>query len=372
MNFTKEYIETLKSSVNIVDYISRYTDLKQNGNVYSGKCPHPGHNDSTPSFRVWENEQSWACMGCHYGSKGGNILGSDIIAFIQWMDNLNFYEAILKLSSVTGIALPDDKESKIYDSIKEKALKYHMNVVVIEKYLISRGLDRDTIRKYKIGYNGKRITIPLIDEYNRYVGFTNRKYSDSSNDVKYINSKNSKHFKKNSFLYNLNNIDYNYNYIVIAEGPFDVIVSSKNGLKNVVSSLGTSLTDNHVDIIKNTGLTPIVCFDGDTAGMNASIKASEKFASKGIFSKIVNLKDGYDLADMSQGLQNKITDYIENESVSYYQYRTNNILNNIRKGINETIIKYYDSLEESIKTIPNKRERESLSSMIYKELGIKI
>lgn len=371
MVFSQEYIQELKSRVNIVDYISRYTSLKSSGNVYIGTCPNPGHTDSTPSFRVWNNTQSWACMSCHNGSKGGSNYGSDIIAFVQWIDNINFIDAVIKLSSYAGMDLPNNKHKSEYNKLRKIAYDSHKQYKKVEDYLKGRGINEKTIKQFKIGFNGKQITIPLFDNYNRVIGFSNRSYNNP-NIPKYINSKNSDIFKKNKYLYNYNNLDYSDGYIVITEGAFDTIVSYQNGVKNVVSTLGTSFTDNHAQIIKSTNMIPIIAFDGDDAGRVSAKKASEKLEKIGVYTKILLLPEGEDLASLSNRIKDSTRDYVISRSMSFNYYKANLVVSKINNQIYDIKIKHYEELKSVINSIENDVEKKIISDKIELGLGLKI
>ena len=111
------FIEELKAKTSLVKYVKQYTLLREVGlGIWQGTCPHPDHDDSTPSFTVWEKTNSWACYGCHTGKKGldGN-LGSDIYAFIQWIEGVNFVKAVHILAEWNNVPVPTDQNQKEYD-----------------------------------------------------------------------------------------------------------------------------------------------------------------------------------------------------------------------------------------------------------------
>ena len=129
--YTKQFIEKIKSC-GIVKYASQYTQLEKSGYVYQGRCPHPDHNDSDPSFRVFIDQktgsESWACMGCHCGKKDNKEnFGSDNIAFVRWMSCnkksthvLNFVEAVKILAEFYCIPIEEDK----YEFISKSCTLY--------------------------------------------------------------------------------------------------------------------------------------------------------------------------------------------------------------------------------------------------------
>ena len=198
------FIEELKAQTDLVKFAKQYTDLKKVGRgVWQGTCPHPKHNDGTPSFTVWEKQNSWACYGCHSGKKGvdGNK-GSDIYAFVQWINNNDDFRSAVKIvADWNGVAIPTNENQKLYDKNYKLAIKYQKDLLegeehVIE-YLYDRGFDDVDLDKWMIGFDkySNRIVFPLLDRYNNVIGFNKRVIDkDYKGGDKYINSATSKIF----------------------------------------------------------------------------------------------------------------------------------------------------------------------------------
>ncbi len=371
-----ETINKVKERVDLVSLAKEYTELnKISKGLWSGHCPHPSHKDSSPSFKIYEDKKAWYCMGCHVGKKSSNHhnYGTDCIAFIQWIENKSFIEAITFLSKKYNIELKKDKYHKLYEKnfMLAQSYNHNLNDKVID-YLISRGLNKNDISDWMIGFDGERITFPLLDRYNRIIGFSNRIFYNKPDQAKYINSKNSEIFSKRSYLYGLNLIDRDFYEVRITEGTLDTIIASKYKANNMVSTLGTAFTEEHLDLLIKLNKTPVFCFDGDEAGMKALDKAMSICSSKNIYSKVLLLKDGKDIADLSIELQYGIEDYILDNSISHNQMVLNSIFNKYDSKINEIKIKVMPELKKLVDSINNEDELLVIKNDIYNKIKINL
>jgi len=285
--FSQEFIDEVKSAIDMVKLASQYTDLKPAGNgIWQGECPNPNHQDDTPSFVVWEKSQSWACMGCHNGKKSTKYknYGSDCFAFLQWIKGIGWKQAILELAEMAGIEPEKEQYAELYDHQRRLALSYVKNMPTsVYDYLANRGLTKQDIKDFMIGFDGSRITFPLFDRYRKVLGFSKRKYLEKDKDSpKYKNSPNNEIFNKSLYLYGLHLLDNDFDEIRITEGAMDVIVPHRYGVRNICATLGTSFTENHVTLIKNLGKTPVFCMDGDAAGLKSIKRAVDMLNKAGI------------------------------------------------------------------------------------------
>jgi DNA primase len=369
------FIDEVKKRTNIVELISEYTELEKAGTgVWQGRCPNPHHADKDPSFRVWEKEQSWACMVCHCGEKNtnDNNFGSDCFAFLQWIENIGWYKAVMKLAEKAGIPKPEDKNQAIYNRNKILANSYTKSLHgEAFNYLIDRGLTRKDMEKWLIGFDGIKFTFPLFDRYLNILGFSRRwLHKPEGRNDKYRNPPNGKIFDKSFYLYGIHNLDTSFPEIRITEGPMDAILSDKYGAKNVVATQGTALTDGHISIIKSLNMVPVLCMDGDEAGLKSMKKSVEAFAKHGMYCKILILNDGKDMADMANELQYSIEEYIQSNSITYGQYKLKDILNRYDSQMLEVKIKLYPELLKVISEIPYEVERNVIKDHIKKQLSI--
>lgn len=373
--FPQTFLDKVKD-VSMLDLASQYTQLKKAGaNVWQGTCPKPNHNDGTPSFVVWEKSNSWCCMGCHNGKKGQKNYGSDTIAFMQWIEDLKWRDAVLKVAEFADIPKPSEENDKELDrnfKLTQKFVK-DLNEETYE-YLLSRGLSDEDMRKWLIGYDKfeDRIVFPLMDKYKNILGFNKRVLTPTTDEgKKYINSSNSKIFNKSKYFYGIQNIDKNYPYIRITEGSMDVILSDKFGLKNVVASLGTAFTEDHAKEIKKMGLIPVLIFDGDEAGANAILKAVELLNAEGVYSKIMRLPEGIDLAELSLQCGASIEEYVTSKSVTYGYDKIRSIIDEYNKELYELKLKMYPKVNELLSVVPH-NEKDALKSFLFDEINMKV
>jgi len=332
--FDDIFIEEVKNANNIVDVISKFVDLKKNGDNYKGLCPF--HNEKTPSFVVNENKQIFKCFGC---GEGGNV-----ISFLMKKENMSFGESLKYLCENANIPYKQthtftEKEKKELDE-KEKMYKLHVDLAKyylqnLQKnlddskgYLLNRGIDERTMKKFGLGYEDwnsssinylkelgytkeemihsmvfrekndrmysiffGRIMYPIIDRRNRVIAFGGRTMSEAQSP-KYLNSPESIIFKKKNELYGLNLANkYNSKRLILVEGYMDVISLIKNGIAGGIASLGTSLAKEHVEVIKRQNKKVFICYDSDTAGRKATLRALEMFDSEGITANVIRVGD---------------------------------------------------------------------------------
>lgn len=380
--FPQSFINQVKNSVDMLELASRYTVLKKVGDgVYGGRCPNPSHKDKDPSFTIFTKDQSWCCYGCHYGNKAigktheDSNYGSDCFAFLQWISEgkINWKQAILQLAEENNILLPTDENEALYKTNLSKAKSYQLNLKgKAFNYLIKRGLNQEDLKKWMIGFDGQKIIFPLLDRYKRVLGFSRRwlEQPEWCRD-KYRNSSTNEIFNKSSYFYGIHLYDNTHPNIYISEGPMDIILSSKYGLKNIFAAQGTSFTDNHAEIIKNLGKTPVFIMDNDPAGLKATKKAIDKLAGIGVYSKIVTLPENMDLADLSNKLKYDLLDYIDSHMITYGYYKVKNIIDIYYSKMNELKLKVYPELKELLKEIPGD-EKQIIADFILNNLQINL
>lgn len=390
--FPQEFIDKIKSEISLLDLAGEYTDLKKVGPyTYQGHCPHPEHKDSTPSFRVFVkgykngnkiNEyDTWACMGCHQGkknesSKSFKNYGSDCIAFIQWMEPQyrKWREAALYLANKKHIPIPTEENDKIYKSNKliAQSLMHNLYGEPYE-YLKNRGLDIEDCDNWYIGFDGNKITFPLLDKYKNILGFTRRWLHppEGAND-KYRNSKNSKIFNKSMYFYGIHNLDDECDELRITEGPMDVIMAHKYGVKNIVATLGTAFTEGHVEMIKHYKKIPVFCMDGDPAGETAIKKAIDLLAQHGVYSKVLLLTNKEDMCDMSIRLKEDTEEYINNNSITYGSYLLRDTITSYNSKVSELKLGYLPEMRKILNFVPSEDEKLILKGYIKNNMGIDI
>lgn len=344
--------DEIRQRVDLVDFISRYTALKRSGRTFKGLCPF--HNERTPSFTVDPDRASWHCWGgC---STGGDIFAfvmkAESLTFPEAAERLAQIAGVTLsrggVDSVEAARQRDEKE-RLY-SVNAEAMRFFQNFLgkakLAQDYIKERGLAHETLENFQIGYapeewsalsryllsknvsredakqagllyesqrvqgdyNDKfrgRLIFPILDVQERVVAFGGRTIPnpelppDTNVGPKYLNSPETKVFSKSRILYGLNRarkIISDVDRVLVVEGYMDVIAAHQAGIGNVVATLGTSLTDDHIRILGRYTKNIVLSFDSDEAGVRAALRAAELFTAHGpeFALKILALPEGDD------------------------------------------------------------------------------
>lgn len=340
-NVSQELINEIRNSVDIVDIISSYVSLTPRGKNYFGICPF--HDDNRPSMSVSKDKQIYKCFSC--GATG------NVFKFLMDYENTSFIEAVKKCADLSNIKLDvkvtnshisDEKHKVLYD-IYDNSNKFYQNMIntsegkEAKEYLYKRDIDDELIKEFKLGLSLKdrtlltqfltnksfnkndllksgliiennygisdiycnRIMFPIEDLNGRVVGFSGRIYNTTDNS-KYINTKETEIFKKSEILYNYvkaKDEARNKGFVIVMEGFTAVMRAYQIGIKNVVATMGTALTKENAMTIKKMAKDVYLCFDGDTAGAKATMAGIEEFSKIGVTPKIIRLEDKLDPDD---------------------------------------------------------------------------
>ncbi len=326
----KDSIERLKQIVDIVEVVGSYIELRRAGINHMACCPF--HDEKTPSFVVSPQRGYFKCYGCG--------VGGDSISFIMQKEHIEFYEAVEKLADMYNFTLTyttKRTDSSIHNLL-EMIATYYQNLLNSNKeildYLAKRGIETSSIEKFSIGYSGEssnfiqflnnkkmpfdklldvgiigknyngyfakfnhRIMFPIYAPNGKVVGFGGRILQ--GNIAKYINSQQSKIFNKSQLLYGYNlarESIFKEKKIIVTEGYIDTIMMSQAGFSNVVATLGTALTKEHLPLLSKGEVDILLCYDGDNAGKAAALKAS--MLLKGKSGGVVIFSDNKDPADI--------------------------------------------------------------------------
>jgi len=333
----QKLLEEIKSKIDIVDFISEYINLSKTGQNYRALCPF--HPEKTPSFFVSPSKQIFHCFGC---GKGG-----DVLSFLMEYEKLSFIEALSILATKAGIefqinksstySISKDKLYRIYEIATEIYSKKLSESQIAQKYLTERGINQESIEIFKIGYASEekdflyqqlkklgldekiiktsglvsnfmdffrnRIIIPIHDLTGRIVAFGGRLIEQESTLPKYINSTDTPIFKKGNSIFGLWQAKpyiRQKGYAILMEGYIDVILSHQYGFKNSVAPLGTALTQEQLNKLKNFTNKVVIVFDSDEAGIQATEKILQTLFHKGFIVKIARLPDRQDPASILQ------------------------------------------------------------------------
>ena len=334
---SEEELNNIRSNADIVDVISDYLDLKQRGRNYVAVCPF--HDDHSPSLVVSRERQMFTCFTC---KTSGNVF-----SFVMKYENVSFPEAVQTVAKKIGYTLKGDfsnfKESKYKKEyeIMDFVTKYYTNNINTTsginalKYLENRGITKDIIKEFNIGlaldkrddlYNIllkknyslqdlsdlglvnkinlnvydtfiNRIMIPIENLQGSVVGFTGRIYNGEEDTAKYLNTKETKIFKKGSILFNYHNARNairETKVVVVVEGNMDAITLSAKGIKNVVALMGVAMSQVQIDTLKKLNVPIILMLDNDSAGLEATLKNGELLRKAGVDTLVVRLSDAKD------------------------------------------------------------------------------
>ncbi len=308
--------------MSLADLVGKRVRLARKGREFGGLCPF--HNEKTPSFYVVEDKGFFHCFGC--GAHG------DAIGWVMRSENLDFIEAIERLAGIAGIAVPQQTPQEREKAQRQKTLlealaaaaKFYEEQLWLRggargrEYLASRGLDEETMRRFRLGWAGEdrsalrraltpefplqllvdagllhtsdrggepfdffreRVVFPIGDRAGRVIAFGGRALGDAQ--PKYLNSPEHPLFEKGRVLYGLSAARVNAAKeaeaggagAIVTEGYMDVIALHRAGFNTAVAPLGTALTEAHLAELWRLAPEPVLCFDGDAAGQRAALRA---------------------------------------------------------------------------------------------------
>ena len=342
----QDFLRTLKDKLNIVDIAGGYFSLEKRGSNYWACCPF--HHEKTASFSINESGQFYHCFGC--GASG------DIIKLVSEMESLDFIDTVKLLAERAGLQMPqtavdsrrtaenkrrrdtilkimndcahfylDNLNSGNADAhiqyilnrkipanvVRSFGLGASLNFDELPRFLLRKGyskqdiLDSGTVNEVKgrlIDAQGGRLIFPIINALDEVVAFGGR-ILGKADFAKYKNTKETVVFNKSKTLYNINLLkklkrSQTIKEVIMVEGYMDAISLYSSGFKNVVASMGTSLTQDQARLIKRYTDTVLISYDGDAAGQKANLRGLDILKGEGLNVKVVPLPDGLDPDDV--------------------------------------------------------------------------
>lgn len=339
----EEKVAEIRQAVDIVDVISDYVQLKKQGRNYFGLCPF--HGENTPSFSVSPDKQIYHCFGC---GAGGNAF-----SFLMELEGYSFQEAAIKLAQKGNVELqinassistqksvPPDIQQMM--EAHELLCKFYHHLLVNTKdgqhaleYLLNRGFTMDSIVKFQVGYSlsswdfvykfltkrkfsieiiekagliirserdgnyfdrfRNRIIFPIFDRNGNPIAFSGRALGDD--EPKYLNSPETAIFNKSTILYNFHLARSQIKKLqqaVLFEGFADVIAADRAGVENGLATMGTSLTEEHVMVLRRNVQSITICYDSDNAGIEAAFRAANMLSDAGCQVRVALMPNGMD------------------------------------------------------------------------------
>ncbi len=379
--YPAEWLFELKQKNNIVSVIGKYIRLERKGGKYWACCPF--HHEKTPSFTVSEDEGYFYCFGCKEHG--------DVIAFLQKYESCDFQEAISMLAQNAGMQVPQFQGEKDFvekKQLKERVLKlldhtykhyqknlYTQNAKLAQEYIKKRGFTKRELDDFKLGFSlnwtdlieelrrqgftykemldagvvqakqkedGKtsyydvmagRLVFPIFNSFNECVGFSARAL-EKTDYAKYKNTAETIVFQKGRVVFGINLVKAlkqsgNLDKVIIVEGQIDVIAMHRAGFKQTVACMGTALTKENAKELKKLSNNVVLCFDGDLAGIKATIKSTDILKEEGFNILVASMPDGHDPDEIlkeqgKEALQKIIdgalptTDYLINAELKNY------------------------------------------------------
>ncbi|MBD1382118.1 DNA primase [Metabacillus arenae] len=418
----EELIEKVHQSVDIVDIVSEYVQLKKQGRNYFGLCPF--HGESTPSFSVSPDKQIFHCFGC---GAGGNVF-----SFLMQIEGVQFLQAVSQVAERTNIELPattqipettgqNNLELQPMIDAHDLLKKFYHHLLVNTKegqeaydYLLNRGFSKEVIDKFEIGYSlnswefvkkflakrgfhpeimdqagllvkknetneyfdrfRNRIMFPIHDHHGHVVAFSGRVLGNEQ--PKYLNSPETKLFNKSKLLYNFHQARVHirkYQEAVLFEGFADVISAVESGVPNSIATMGTSLTEEQVKVLKRNVSDVIICYDSDQAGREATMRAAKILTKAGSKVKVAVIPDGLDPDDYIKKYgSEKFKQDVIGASVTLMSFK----MQYYRKGKNlqdeGDRLKYIEEILKEIAVLESPVEQEMYVKQLSAEFSLSI
>ncbi|MDC7231786.1 MAG: DNA primase [Spirochaetales bacterium] len=344
MRIPEPLIEEIKEKTDFLGIVSEYSTLNRKGDRYWGCCPF--HNEKTPSFSVRPEQGMYYCFGCH---KGGSLFN-----FIMEVEGLSFIEAVRFAAEKAGVPLPEDAVESEEDTVKRNSLKdlykrvagsFHyilMNndqAAGVRQYLADRGIHKETIERFQLGYApndpkwlysflknrnysddflstsglfskkyntwslfSDRLLFPIFSNSGEVIAFSGRTMKkDDPKAPKYINSPETAIYNKSRLLYGLwqsrEELRKSRTFY-LCEGNVDVIALHQAGVTSAMAPLGTAFTEDQCKLLKRYSDQGFILFDSDGAGRAATYKAGILFEHQELPVKVIKLPEKSDPAEI--------------------------------------------------------------------------
>lgn len=409
-----QFIDTLNERLNIVDVISsRVPSMKKKGRNYQALCPF--HNEKTPSFSVEPVKGFYKCFGC---GVSGNA-----IKFVMEFEHLTFVEAVEKLASEVGMTVeyehnpnysPEKAKAQktAYDILEQATQQFQHNFAsseIAKNYLVKRGVSEAIIHTFRLGFAQtgnqilntftpdisasdlqktglvaqgdrglydqfrNRLMFPIRNHKGQVVGFGGRVFGDAK--PKYLNSGESDFFQKRFVLYGLYETlkaSTQIERIIVVEGYMDVIALFQSGIIGAVATLGTSLTEDHVPLMRRFSHKICICFDGDKAGKMAADRAADnllKTVSAADEIRMVFLPEGEDPDTLVRRIGKTAFDALLDNGQVFSEYLFSRILSGQDPNIVEGRAEINRRSREMFAQMPNSEYKSLLQKGLSARLG---
>ncbi len=407
---SQSFIQQLVANCDIQEIMSTYMNIKRLGRNSKALCPF--HSEKTPSLVVYDDTQSFFCFGCG--------AGGDVISFIMRAENLDYIEAIRFLANRVGMTVPEDDIDDQQTRLKQTVLKINretarfFNMCLKQPigkqgydYLKNRQLSDKIITTYGLGYapdswdslsnylkskgfkqeemiaaavvvkgkNGgcydqfrNRVMFPIIDLRGNVIAFGGRVLDDSK--PKYLNSSDTLVFKKSRNLFSLNFAKNEIKgRVILAEGYMDVISIYAAGIKNVVATLGTALTEEQARLMAKYANQVVIAYDSDEAGQKATHRAINLLSDVGISTRVLKMDGAKDPDEYIKKFGSKRFEMLIDGATDVIEHELSRIKEKVDINTSEGKIEYLKRAVNILSEVKNPLEREVYASTVARETG---
>lgn len=400
---SEQEINDIRAKADIVDVIGHYVPLSKKGRNYWCVCPF--HDDHSPSMSIASDKQIYKCFVC---GAGGNVF-----TFVQNYEKISFIEAVYKVADYAGVHIEHSlilpqKHVDPHIAVLHKACKetieftnYQLDTLDaknVKEYLFKRNITEDIIRKFNIGYNPKndalyrflkakkikeddmlgaglvrmtsmgikdvfsnRIMIPIHDAEGNPVGFSARRIQEND-EAKYINTNETDIYVKGNLIFNYHRAKQEARKakkVFLVEGAMDVLAFEKVGLANSIATLGTAITSTQLHLLKLLHVPVVVCYDGDTAGKNATYKFGKLAIKEHIPFEIVDNRYGLDPDEIIDGYGKEALTKMSSNTISWIDFLFEYLLGKYNLNNYSQKKEYAMEIAEEINQLSDTFEKES-------------
>ena len=410
MAFPPSFIDELIARNPIEDVVGQYVSLKRSGSNLFGLCPF--HGEKTASFSVAPDKGIYYCFGCH---KGGGAVN-----FMMEVEGLSYPDAVRALAKRAGMEVPEDEQyqsryrqqERLWALMKEAGRFFNEQLytpagAACLEYVKKRGLSKAVVTRFGMGFapdswnslihamkkkgyteqelidadlvgqkNGRiydrfrnRLMFPIIDVRGNVIGFGGRVLDDSK--PKYLNTSETLIFNKRKNLFGLNFAKKSkLGYIILVEGNIDVVALHQFGFDNAVASLGTSLTEEHANLLSRYTEQVVLTYDSDEAGQRAAQRAIPMLEKVGIQVKVLKMKDAKDPDEFLQKFGADRFKLLLEDSANRVEYQLSAIRSKYDLRLDDQKIAYVHEAAELISTLDSSVKREVYGGRVAESAGI--
>ena len=413
MPIPEQFLDELMARTDLLDLVSESVRLTKKGNSYWGCCPF--HGEKTPSFHVVPDRQMYKCFGC---GKGGGAIN-----FVMELENLPFREAVEVLAKRAGMPMPEtgrgpsagmrERREKILEMNRQDARAYHRWLNGPEgaqglAYLTGRGLSRKTLTRFGLGFapnswdalirelsgqgydkrdlldaglavssqEGRiydrfrnRVMFPIIDIRGNVIGFGGRVMDDST--PKYLNSPDTPVYNKSRNVFALNIAkNSKAGRVILTEGYMDTISLHQAGFDSAVASLGTSLTEEHGQLLARYFKQAILAYDGDKAGVAAAQRAIPLLEKAGLKVRVLQMQGAKDPDELIKSHGRDAFLKLLDQSENQVDYRLAQIQKKYDLSDDGQRVSFVQEAAQLVSALPSAAEREIYGGHAARTAGV--